>query len=319
MPVYDCERFLPVRLDSLLREEGINFEVIAVNDGSRDNSLQVLRSYAEKDARLRVFNQANAGPSAARNVGLERARGEWIAFADADDCIAEGGLVAWVNQARRDDLDLLIGNGYRFADDADPQRDPMLKKQPWGKILSGKKWVEHAVRVQEWPHYAPLQLVRRGLIDRHRLAFPLDLLHEDVLWTVDLAMAADRVGFDPRPVYGYRRNPGSVINSSLCTRLEARAKGYVRIIDMLLHRASQSDYPRSLRSAFMQHAHFEIRCFFDLIRMPNWEHEALRRQCRSMDELRPWMPLLTSARDFSQLRRLNRVYRAVRRGARGSG
>jgi len=88
VPVYNLEHFCPFCFDSLIAQTYKNAEYIVVNDGSTDNTLKVCMSYAEQDSRFKVFSQANAGVSAARNLGLEKAAGAYIAFVDGDDIVS---------------------------------------------------------------------------------------------------------------------------------------------------------------------------------------------------------------------------------------
>ena len=85
IPVYNVEKYLPKCLDSLINQTYGDIEIICVNDGSIDNSLQVLNEYAQKDARIKVINQENNGVSTARNVGIDNATGDYLLFVDADD------------------------------------------------------------------------------------------------------------------------------------------------------------------------------------------------------------------------------------------
>lgn len=87
VPVYNVEKYLPQCLDSLIGQTYRDIEIICVNDGSTDGSLNVLEQYAAKDARIRVISQGNQGPSEARNKGIEFAKGEWFMFVDSDDWI----------------------------------------------------------------------------------------------------------------------------------------------------------------------------------------------------------------------------------------
>ncbi len=85
IPCYNAEKTLSRTLDSVLEQDYKKIEIIIVNDGSKDNSLSVAQEYANKDSRIRIINQDNAGVSVARNNGLENANGEYIIFLDADD------------------------------------------------------------------------------------------------------------------------------------------------------------------------------------------------------------------------------------------
>ena len=85
VPVFNAEKHLGQALDSLLAQTHGNLEVICVDDGSTDGTPQLLADYASRDGRVRIFNQENAGPGVARNRGIERARGDYLYFLDADD------------------------------------------------------------------------------------------------------------------------------------------------------------------------------------------------------------------------------------------
>ena len=87
VPVYNTSKYLPRCLDSLINQTYKNIEIIVINDGSTDNSLEILESYASKDKRIKLINSENKGVSNARNLGLEKAKGELIGFVDSDDKI----------------------------------------------------------------------------------------------------------------------------------------------------------------------------------------------------------------------------------------
>ena len=92
IPVYNAEQFLPACLDSVLCQEFPSFELLLIDDGSTDGSGKIADRYAEKDSRIVVVHQPNAGVSAARNRGVAEARGEYIAFVDADDRVTPSYL-----------------------------------------------------------------------------------------------------------------------------------------------------------------------------------------------------------------------------------
>lgn len=85
VPVYNSEKHLCRCIDSILAQTYTNFELLLVNDGSKDNSGIICQEYAAKDFRIKVFHKVNGGVSSARNVGLDNAKGEWITFVDSDD------------------------------------------------------------------------------------------------------------------------------------------------------------------------------------------------------------------------------------------
>jgi len=92
IPVYNVEKYLAECLESVISQDMGNIELVCVNDGSKDSSLDILKAYAEKDDRILIIEQGNQGLSCARNAGIDRAGGEYILFLDSDDCLAEHAL-----------------------------------------------------------------------------------------------------------------------------------------------------------------------------------------------------------------------------------
>lgn len=87
IPVYNCEYYISKCLDSILNQNEKSIEVIAVDDGSKDSSAQIIDEYSAQDRRIKALHIENSGPSRARNIGLGHATGDWILFVDADDWI----------------------------------------------------------------------------------------------------------------------------------------------------------------------------------------------------------------------------------------
>lgn len=87
VPVYNTEKFLEKCLNSLINQTLKDIEIICINDGSTDKSLQILEKFANKDKRIQIINQTNSGLSVARNIGIKKAKGEYIGFVDSDDWV----------------------------------------------------------------------------------------------------------------------------------------------------------------------------------------------------------------------------------------
>ena len=107
VPVYNAEKYLHRCIDSILAQTYTDFELLLIDDGSKDKSGEICDEYARKDTRVRVFHQENGGVSSARNLGLDNAKGEWITFVDSDDYIEENFLKSFEGNL---DADLVIGN-----------------------------------------------------------------------------------------------------------------------------------------------------------------------------------------------------------------
>ncbi len=107
VPVYNAGKYLSDTIESVLSQTNADFEIILVNDGSEDNSLEIAQMYSEKDERIRVFSQKNSGVTKARAKGVSEARGEWICFVDADDLLPNNSLGCLLDYC--DDVDIVIG------------------------------------------------------------------------------------------------------------------------------------------------------------------------------------------------------------------
>ena len=114
MPVYNCEEFLDESLNSILNQTFTDFEVLCVDDGSTDSSLDILNEYANNDNRFKVYHQENMGGGVARNFALTQAKGEYIFFIDSDDKMELNALEETFNCIEKEDVDFLIFKAYDY-------------------------------------------------------------------------------------------------------------------------------------------------------------------------------------------------------------
>ncbi|MDP9820867.1 bifunctional glycosyltransferase/CDP-glycerol:glycerophosphate glycerophosphotransferase [Nocardioides massiliensis] len=117
IPVYNVAEYLPACLDSALGQTLRNLEIIAVDDGSTDESLEILRAYEARDPRVRVLTQVNAGQGIARNTGVDIARGEFLTFLDSDDTVPPAAYATMVKTLRQTGSDFVVGSARRFSND----------------------------------------------------------------------------------------------------------------------------------------------------------------------------------------------------------
>ena len=111
VPVYNVELFLPRCIDSILNQSFADFELLLIDDGSKDKSGAICDEYAEKDKRIKVFHKVNGGVSSARNLGLEKSKGEYITFVDADDYLLPGTITEPLLSGNYDLIQIPRNNG----------------------------------------------------------------------------------------------------------------------------------------------------------------------------------------------------------------
>ena len=129
VPVYDVERWLPESLDSLLGQEGVDLDVVVVDDGSPDGSGAIADAYAARDDRVSVLHVANGGLGAARNVGTERVTGDYLAFLDSDDVLPPGALATLAGTLEQSGSDFVTGSVVRWENGS--LDEPSWRIRPW--------------------------------------------------------------------------------------------------------------------------------------------------------------------------------------------
>lgn len=167
IPVYNVEKYLEKCIDSVLEQTFENYEIVLVNDGSTDNSLQIMQRYQEKNPdKVKIFDKENGGLSSARNYALDRAQGEYVTFLDSDDYIDKDYLQILYSTAKEHDSDMVCGGQKKVADDGSilARLSYPLGKNPNTILrrlnISGK-------------------LYRRSYIEKHNMRFADGKIYED--------------------------------------------------------------------------------------------------------------------------------------------
>lgn len=167
VPIYNAEQYLHRCVDSILAQSYTDFELLLIDDGSKDDSGAICDAYAAKDSRVRVFHKENGGVSSARNLGLDHAQGEYVTFCDADDYVSEDWLAAY-SGAIASNVDLAI-QGY-YAIDGDKVVDKPLQSTQ-GDTTAAKCELITALFTQEVYYYLWVKLFRREIIEAHQIRF----------------------------------------------------------------------------------------------------------------------------------------------------
>ena len=197
MPIYNAYDYLRPAIDSVLAQTLTDIELICVDDGSTDNSLSILKEYQQQDERVRIIAENNAGPSLARNKGLQRARGKYVIFLDADDFYDYNLLESLYNLAEEESLDIAICKfdiyNSRKAKFEDNIRSDHGEIFDGGKVVSKNDYPD--VILSCTTGYVWNKLFRKEFLVEKELAFDTDLrVFEDTCFVVTALSLADRVG-----------------------------------------------------------------------------------------------------------------------------
>lgn len=211
VPVYNVEPYLEECLYSLELQTMAAIQVIMVNDGSTDGSAAILKKYADRDARFVYIEQSNQGLSAARNVGLLYATGEYIAFLDSDDWLLSTALQNLYDVALLCDADVVAGNVMSVNSDG--------RVVSWGRrgrdllpIGVSMPGLEYFSKVMETGCYIVMvynYLYKRAFLNRLNFRFE-NVIHEDELWTPKVLIAASSVIVADLDFYYYRQRANSL-------------------------------------------------------------------------------------------------------------
>jgi len=213
VPVYQVEDCLERCVDSLLGQTTPEYEVLLVDDGSRDRSGDICEEYARKDFRVRVFHKKNGGLSSARNYGIDHAKGKYVLFVDSDDYV-DLTLCRELKAAaaRHPRADVFVYGGLEEKDGSAACR--IRREEPERR----KTWTAHdymlyayqsrSLNVQAW-----LYAYRREFLDRNGLRFKEGILHEDVEFTPRALLKARQIVEVPGNFYHYVIRENSISTS----------------------------------------------------------------------------------------------------------
>lgn len=234
IPVYNCENLIVGCVNSLLKQSYRDFEVLLINDGSTDGSEDVCKALAEKHSFIKSFTKPNGGAASARNVGLDNASGDYIAFVDADDTVDVDFLKELYEAAEKNGADLVMcdyikhtsGNSFPFSQPirggvyaADQIKDELFP------CLIMFDNLEFPPTISNW-----VCLFRRSLLEKNTLRYPEVRLCEDSFFgSVALYNANCFVYLKGRCLYNYLYYPSSVSHANNPGKTAARWDSFLRL------------------------------------------------------------------------------------------
>lgn len=242
IPVYNTENLLPACVDSVLNQTFRDYELILVDDGSTDNSLALCREYAEKHDHIRVIHQENAGASAARNAGIEAAKGEYIHFIDSDDLLPQNDVYERVLPALDGDRQILFSRRIRFQDGSDEIDAVQPEYDEKGEFRGDVLKLVLSKHYQMTLTCPVNKIIQRKLLIDNDLRFRTGLDHEEDEFLPRVIAHADNVWFDDGVLYKVRVRKGSLseIDSEetrarkACSKVKIAATGMAYMEDLSL-------------------------------------------------------------------------------------
>ncbi len=198
IPVYNVENYLERCLNSLVNQTLQNIEIIIINDGSTDNSENIIKNYLEKyPDMIKSFTTGNVGPAKARNIGLENATGEYIGFVDSDDYVSENMYEKLYNKAKEENSDIVTCAYYRVYEEKSIEKE-VLDNLEFGKSASEN----HELLIETTP-YVWNKIFKTELIKKNNAEFANLRIYEDLVFTYSMLITANRISKVYEPLYFY--------------------------------------------------------------------------------------------------------------------
>lgn len=208
LPFYNAHAYLTDAIESILSQDMESFELILVDDGSTDRSLDIAKKYKDTDARVRIITENNAGPATARNKGLARARGKYVIFLDADDFYEPTLLSSLYTMAENDGLDIAIcefdifnAKKNAFEENVKSDHHDLLAD---GKVISKSEYPDYILQCTT--AFVCNKLFRRDFLFENKITFNTELkIFEDVYFVSAALATAARVAKVPGVLVHHRR------------------------------------------------------------------------------------------------------------------
>ncbi len=204
MPVYNKQNYLRRSLDSVKDQVFFDYELIAIDDGSTDDGLQILEEYRTKDSRITIIHTENQGVSHARNIGLDKANGEYIQFLDGDDLIEKDYLEKCWKTINESDPDIIFTSFYKANEEGNVL---CVVEIPVTGIQNSAGFQESFLEYQKKTGYYGFisnKLIKRSLIEKNHIRFDENLkLAEDLDFFVQLYSIAETVCYLPLESFRY--------------------------------------------------------------------------------------------------------------------
>lgn len=262
VPVYNAGKYLERCLQSLADQTAEELEVLAVNDGSSDNSLAIMQDFEKRyPGRFRIFNQENSGISRTRNFGLDKAKGDYIGFVDSDDWVEPEMFQSLLEAAEQRRLDVAVCP--YFEDREAEGASSVFPFQPFDdSSLAEEPRLLFDINMSPWN-----KLYRRQLLEKASIRFPEGMKYEDTPFVMKALLKAGRIGFVDRPMLHYVVHAGSET-----TVLDKRVFDIFKVLELVNAMVREAQHADVLQ---------DYRVFFNIDRITTYNLQQIFQKDKS--------------------------------------
>ena len=235
LPIYNVAPYLEETFQSLLSQTLKDMEIIAVNDGSTDNSEEIIQKYRQLDSRVVSFKQQNKGQSAARNLALQHAQGKYVYMMDSDDILqSTDALQVCYDYDEKNHADFIFFDGESFSEKGvdrisrNTKRTHLVEED---KRCNGENLLHLVLDTETHNCVVWLLFIRRDFLERTKLRFYEGIIHEDELFTTMLTLSSDNIYCLKRSLVGHRIRTASTMGKHFSKR---NMDCYLTVADVLL-------------------------------------------------------------------------------------
>ena len=240
IPVYNTEKYVREAILSITQQSLKELEIIIINDGSTDGSLDIVEKISNKDSRIHIYTQTNQGLSKARNTGINHARGKYIYFMDSDDLLEEDAMEICYLKCEEMQLDFVFFDAQSFYDN-NVKNAPSLNYKRTdkleNKVYAGNEALELQLQNREYTPSACLNFIHKDFLNSINLQFYPGIIHEDQLFTTLLYLQATRTACVKRAFFQRRMRENSIMTRKLTYR---NIEGYLVVTQEILNFKEQT-------------------------------------------------------------------------------
>lgn len=233
IPCYNVEKFIVKALESAINQTMRDIEIIVINDGSQDNTLPIINRYAKQDKRIKVINQKNQGLSFSRNIGIKRARGEYIQHLDGDDWLELNTCELAYNYAKKINADIVCYDLIREGEDGQYSIitfENLKEGVMYNQSICLKELYKESFNIN-----SVSKLIKRKLYIENNILHPENIsLGEDLFTVLKLLLIPTKIGKINQCLYHYKLNINSITNSLKSRKLSDLNKGFKEVEKFIL-------------------------------------------------------------------------------------